>query len=208
VVDARLRRETNGRRNLDDVMSELYRRHESDGYAEGAFETVVKEMGGEALGPWLSELLRGTTDPDFDAALDWFGLDLDRHPDLSASEADGEPAPSGLGVTWEKEVEGLVIASVVHGGGGADAGLLPGDELLAISGERITHDILADRLLRLRIGETVNLLLSRRGRIIEAPLKLSVARSERYQIETREDLKSRYVRRLESWLGQELEMVD
>jgi predicted metalloprotease with PDZ domain len=204
VLDARLRDETNGRRSLDDVMREMYRRYSASGYPEGAFEAVVQELGGDDFGPWLSELLRATTDPDPDEALEWFGLELDRDPDRTASEAAGDPVSSGFGVTWEKNVEELVIASVLHGSTGAAAGLLPGDELLAIAGERITREKLDDRLLRLLPGETVDLLLTRRGRIIELPVELGTAIPKRYQIRSRENLNGRHVRRMESWLGQDL----
>jgi predicted metalloprotease with PDZ domain len=204
VVDARLRRETKGRYSLDHVLREMYRRYDGKGYAEGAFETIVTEMGGKEFAPWLSGLLRGTSDPDLDDALDWFGLELQRDPDRSANEEAGEPIRTGFGVTWDKKTTGLVIASVLHGGSGARSGLLPGDELLAIGGERVTKDKLTDRLLRLRPDETVNLLLVRRERIIELPVSVEAGIPERYLITSRENLKGRHVKRMESWLGQNL----
>ncbi len=54
-------------------------------------------------------------------------------------EPDDEPLRSDLGVLWEEDNPGLVVSVVLDGSGGSVAGLMPGDEILAIGDERLTQ---------------------------------------------------------------------
>ena len=107
-------------------------------------------------------------------------------------------------MNWDLGADRLVINSVVNGTVGAQAGLLPGDELLAINGERVLKSGFDRRMRQLEPGERVELLLARRGRIMTVSLLLAVSRPERYFIGLDEDASQRSLRRLERWLGQDL----
>lgn len=208
VLDTRLRSESGGELSLDDVLRVMYQRWARQPYPEDAFTEVLAELGGAAQHDWLEERLHSPTELDVDAALAWYGLELDRHPANSAARALGKELLSGFGATWEPERPSLVIATVLAGSSGSAAGLLPGDELLAISGERITQDTLDDRMLRLRPGEDVELLIARRGKIMSVPLRLTESIPATYEIGVVPDFGKRELRRLETWLGQPLELTD
>jgi len=207
VLDTRLRRDSNDRLSLDDVMRAMYQRWRGQPYPDDAFLDLVGELGGEGVRAWLEQLLGTPLALDIDEALAWYGLVLDRHPINNAAREAGKALLSGFGVTWEADKPSLVIATVIDGSSGAGAGLLPGDELLAISGERVTPQTIEDRMLRLRPGEQVELLLARRGRITRVSLPLEEARPATYEIRVQPDFGRRELRRLESWLGQPLELV-
>ena len=62
-------------------------------------------------------------------------------------------------------------------------------------------------MARLQPGMEVNLLIARRGRIIDLGLVLEEARPETFEIKFDPDFGDRKLRRLEVWLGQALEMT-
>ena len=206
VLDTRLRQTSRDRVSLDDVMRHMYRQWGEQAYPDGAFLEAVAELGGQQVQDWLRPRLDTPAELDIDQALDWYGLLLNRHPVNNAAREKGEPPMAGFGVTWRAGAPGLVIESVVSGTSGSAAGLLPEDELLAISGERITPETLDDRLLRLRPGEDVELLIARRGRIIELPLRLEESRPATYEILVQTGFGGRQLRRMEAWLGQSLKL--
>lgn len=205
VLDTRIRARSGGRNSLDDVMREMYARWGGRGYPDGAFRRAVEAIAGTETRAWLEPLISTPADPDIDAALDHFGLVLNRHPEQAAAAAAGIPVSAGFGVNWDRDSERLVIGAVVSGMAGARVGLLPGDELLAINGERVLKDNFDDRMQRLRPGEQVELLLSRQQQIKRLTLTLDVARPTRYEIMVQPDINRRHLRRLEDWLGQDLQ---
>jgi predicted metalloprotease with PDZ domain len=208
ALDTRLRRASRDEASLDDVMRAMYRRWGSEPYPDHAFADAVAGVGGEDMRAWLAPLLETAADPDVDEALAWYGLLVDRHPVNSAARLSNKPLESGFGVNWEKDVPGLVVANVLNGMSGSKAGLLPGDELLAINGERITRDNIDDRLLRLQPGMDVVLLITRRGQVREVGLTLEESRPPTYEIKVIPDFGNRELRRMESWLGQPLQLND
>ncbi len=78
VLDTYLRKTSRGKHDLDEVMRKMYSLYSSEPYSSDAFEKVVVEVGGDEAGELLRSLLTTTADPDVDAALDWYGLELNR----------------------------------------------------------------------------------------------------------------------------------
>jgi predicted metalloprotease with PDZ domain len=130
VTDTRIRRETRSRRSLDDVMREMYRRYGPGGpgrgsYPPSAFEGVVEELAGAEVRRFVEDLLRTTDDPDVDAALEWFGLSLDRSSGPGAGEEAESSQRAGLGVIWDDASDRLVAQHVILGHAAAEAGMVP-----------------------------------------------------------------------------------
>ena len=70
--------------------------------------------------------------------------------------------------------QGVYLPRVPAGSSAADAGILPGDILLAIDGQRITDThALKDILCRYHIGDVVDLTLYRDGKELTAHLTLT-----------------------------------
>jgi predicted metalloprotease with PDZ domain len=209
VTDTEIRRATGNRASLDTVMRAMYTRFgppsgSAEGYPPGAFEAEVERAAGARVRAFVEELLQSTDDPDVDAALAWFGLSLDRAPASAAAKVAGGGAPAGFGVVWSPGGERLVAEQVVLGHAGANAGILPGDELLAIDGFRVTPDTYAAYSQRLQPGQRVELTLVRHERLLMLPVDVQVAIPERYAIGTREKMRRAEQQRLEAWLGREL----
>jgi len=207
VADIEIRRQTGNRASLDTVMRELYAAFGPGvagrgGYPPGAFEDQVERAAGPAVRSFVESLLRMTDDPDVDSALEWLGLSLDRSP--AGSVAAGKSEPSGFGVVWGSVGERLLAEQVILGRAGAAAGILPGDELLAIGGFRVTAADYAARIQRLRPGQKVELTLVRHQQLLELTVEVEAAIPDRYAVVVRDKLRRTEQQRLEAWLGRPL----
>ena len=209
VLDTAIRQESRGRSSLDDALREMYRRYGASAsgpgsYPPGALAEIVAELSSPEVASMLDSLLTTPTDPDIDAALDWHGLVLVRAPDRQAAEAGGVPVPVDLGATFRQDTPQLLVESVLHGGAAADAGLLPGDELLAINGHRVTREDHEAYLKTFRPGETASLTVVRHQRLRTLEVVIQNAISNKYLITTKERVSGREEQRLERWLGRRL----
>ncbi len=203
VLDTYLRKTSNERHDLDEVMREMYSLYSNKPYSGEEFEKVITDIGGAGAGVLLRSLLNTTTEPDVDTALDWYGLELKRGP-LPAKEEEGEePLHSDLGVLWEEGIPEYVVSSVFDGSGGSVAGLMPGDEILAIGGERLAKNNLENLMTSFSPGEETTLLVSRRGKVVELDIKLDEAVPDQFEIVLKSDYKKRNIKRLRSLLGQD-----
>lgn len=209
VTDTAIRRETRNRASLDDVMREMYRRYGPEGegggaYPPGAFEQVVEDTAGAGVRSFVEDLLGTTEDPDVDAALDYHGLVLDREPPALFG-ADGDRAPGDLGISWVVRDSQLFAEQVVLGFAGAEVGVLPGDELLAIDGIRLTPANYEARLQRLQPGQAAEMTLSRHDRLLMLPITVQKAMPETYVIRPRPNIRRSEKEHLSAWLGRELQ---
>jgi len=159
LLDTEIRRRTSGARGLDDVMRLGWERFATDGYTDPQLRALASEVAGSDLGPWFARHVDQAEPIDLQPALDWWGLQV----------ADpGEPEP-WLGI----EQSGTRVSEAKKGGPGWEAGLNPGDELIAIDGWRV--DGSTDRLKGRGVGEEVTVTISRRDQLRELPLTLGAA---------------------------------
>ena len=205
VLDAYLRQESKGRHDLDEIMREMYALYAAKPYSSDDFKKVVADVGGAEAVQFLELLLETAIDPDVDAALDWFGLELVRDPVARQAELNGDPEESGFGVIWDEDKQDLVVKSVLAGSSGAVAGVMPGDELLAIGDERLTKDTLQSLMTAWQPGQKSTLLLARRGQIITLNIEFETATPERFDIVLQSGFGKRHLNRLQSLLGQNLQ---
>lgn len=203
VLDAMLRKETRGKRNLDDVMRKMYGLYAARGYSLDDFIQVVSGIGGSNSGEFARSLVNSTAELDMDSALDWYGLELVRGK-KPTGESENDKSNAGFGVIWEKDKPSLIVKSVRSGSSGEVAGLIPADEVLALGNERITPANRSKLMESFRPGEQTTLLVSRRGQILELELTLESAVPEKFEIRLKEAFKQSQVRRLQDLLGQKI----
>jgi len=209
VADMEIRRETKNKASLDTVMREMYSRYGQNGaglgsYPPGAFENMVESIAGPEVRKIVENMLKTTSDPDIDRALDWYGLQLHRKPPLS----EGEQAPAGIGVKWEYSGSTLLAEQVLRDHTGAAAGVLPGDELLAIDGFRVTAENYQSRFLKLSPDEQIELTLVRHGRLVNLRMMAGTEVPASYSITPKSGITSRQKKRMEAWLGRELKFLN
>ena len=75
MIDAEIRRATDGKKSLDDVMRLAFERYSgSKGYTPQEFRAIASEVAGANLAPWFHRALETTDELDYSEALRWFGL--------------------------------------------------------------------------------------------------------------------------------------
>ncbi len=75
LLDARIRRLTNGKKSFDDVMRLAYRRYSgATGFTADQFRAVTEEVAGTDLKEFFRRALASTDELDYAETLEWFGL--------------------------------------------------------------------------------------------------------------------------------------
>jgi predicted metalloprotease with PDZ domain len=163
ALDLSLRRRSDGKRSLDDVMRALWRRYGRDfdlrpaGLREDDFPDLVREATGLDLAPEIRRWAYGTEDPPLAELLGGFGVKLALRP--------AEACPT-LGIKTSVRAGDLQVATVYQGGPAHAAGLSAGDTLIALDDLRIDERTLKQLIGRRRAGQTVRLHAFRRDELM------------------------------------------
>ena len=169
---------TGGKKRLDDVMRHLYRATYSkgSGFTEKDFVEACETVSGRDIGDFYRKCIAGRGDLPFEKYLGLAGLGLENE------KGDGKGC---LRIFMSSENK-AVIATVLEGGPAAEAGLFPGDEIVAVNGIRTKAEDLKARIEELKPGQQASLLVSREGlmkdisvRAGEKPAKLTVKQKVR-----------------------------
>lgn len=168
LLDLTLRRATEGAKSLDDVLQILWNERV---LAEDAMEKAVAQVAD--VGDFFARYVDGTDDLPYAellrlANVDFISRPVDRTPSLGAKLK----SQDGL----------LVIDSVMRGGAGMDAGLLPGDEIVALDGTRTNNSAALESAMNGTRGrESAELLIARAS--VMKTLSLPLRSDPRVEIE-------------------------
>jgi len=195
-LDLLLRRETGGKKSLDDVMHLLWRDYGSKGVgvAEDGVEQAAYAVGGtparRALVAFFRQAVYGTDDLPLRGLLEPAGIDLEIEPG----------AAPALGARTGSAPEGVKLTQVLDGGGAQKAGLSAGDVVIAIDGLKVGTANLDKLLARKRKGAKVTVHAFRRDELIARSVTLGAAElSVTAAIDERGSAAARRVRL--AWLG-------
>ena len=197
ALDLEVRRRSGGDRSLDDALRLLWRRHGATGEPHPEdVRPLFEEATGLELGEFFARYITGTEDPPLGAELAHVGVELRALAD-PATIADGA-TPVWLGAT----MSGLRVTGVPDGSPAACAGLAVGDELCAIDRFRVTGEGDArTQLATRRPGDTVELAVFRRGRLVLLAATLEAAPPTRHELVARTDATPEARARYQAWLG-------
>lgn len=194
LLDARVRAATNGAKSLDDVMRLAFARYAGDkGFTPEQFRRTASEVAGVDLGPWFTRWLETTEELDYGPALEWFGLEF-RQPLVRLDP------PAWLGAKIKIDAGRLVVENVPRGTPALDAGLNPGDEIVAIDDFRVLPGQLDTRLDAYTPGQKVTLLVARRDELKRLPVTFGEEPPDRWTLTQRPDATAEQRARLAAWL--------
>ncbi len=195
LLDTEIRRKSEEKYSLDDVMRTALSRFRADGFTESEFRALTQEVTKLDLSEFFNRSLDSASELDFQPALDYFGLSL---------TPTGEAGRGALGTDLELREGRWYVKAVATNSPGWRAGMSPHDELIAVEGLRLGSDARANSLiedLSRRTGE-LNLTVARRGELKEitvlGPWLTTVATN--LQVEGND---RRYKQRRAAWLGRE-----
>jgi len=224
LLDAEIRRSSGGERSLDDAMRLAYSRYSGErGYTPEEFRACLSETAGRDLSAWLVRAIDTTEELDYEPALEWFGLrfhtpkgkgDRDQFEDGAGSAEDGtsagEPAPKDggedrppgwIGLIARDRGGRLVVSEVRRHTIAEEIGLNVDDEIIAVDRYRVPAGGWAARMKQYAPGDTVTLLVARRGELMRIPVTLGEKPEESWKLEVRPDATSEQRIRLARWLG-------
>ena len=88
LLDAKIQRSTEGKKNLGDVMRLAYTRYsKARGFTSEQFRKTAEEVAGADLKEWFRKALASTEELDYSEALDWFGLRFAKSDGQAAANA-------------------------------------------------------------------------------------------------------------------------
>ncbi|HRE84616.1 MAG TPA: PDZ domain-containing protein [Opitutaceae bacterium] len=205
LFDAEIQRVSQGRRTLDDVMHEAYRRHSSErGYRDEDFAALASEVAGADLSGWLKRVVETPRRFDYQPFLDWYGLEFEK-PTEPKPPADKNPDPvdpprGWLGVDAANREGRLVVTGVRSDTPAAQAGLSVDDEILAIEGYRVRADELARRLGAYAVGTKLSLLIARQDKVETIVATLGSEPKETWRLKVRANSTEEQKQRRSRWL--------
>jgi predicted metalloprotease with PDZ domain len=172
-LDLEIRRRTEGRRSLDDVMRGLYREclRRRQGFPEPEFRRACERAAGGSLRRFFADFVDGTGDIPWNRFLGVAGLRLEKEPRKPEEGEAPRKAKPWLGVAVQKGAV-LAISAVVEGSPADRAGLSVRDELVALDGARVLPDEWEKRLEECDPGDRLRLTVFRAGYLREFTVTL------------------------------------
>jgi predicted metalloprotease with PDZ domain len=192
LLDARIRKASNGSRSLDQVMQAAYAKFSGTrGFTPEEFRAVVEQAGGVSVKGFWESAVEGTGDLDYAELLDTFGL---RFRPATA------PTRPWLGMTTRNDAGRLLVSTVRRDSPGLTAGINVDDEILAIGEFRVRADRWDNRLEQYKPGDRVSLLVARREQLMRLDLILGTEPARQWRLEVSPDATDTQKARLAGWL--------
>jgi predicted metalloprotease with PDZ domain len=194
LLDARIRKATNGARSLDDAMRLAYERYSgAKGFTLEQFYQTMSEAAGADLRSWFARTAESVEELDYSEALEWFGLRF--------RPVDPRTARAWLGASTRSDGGRLVVSQVRRETPAHAAGLNVDDEILAIDDVRVRADGLTARLDQYRPGDKVSVLVARRDRLIRFDVTLGSEPGRAWRLEMSPSATDEQKKRLTAWIG-------
>jgi predicted metalloprotease with PDZ domain len=174
-LDAQLRSRSS---SLQHIVRLLWQQYLPTGTPDNALSEVLVQLGFDELAQLCEQWIHNTEPLPLADTLPLLGLEVSlrpmQHADDHGGEADSHPQHFIGALT--KPVNGLLqLTHVYHAGAAHHAGLMVGDQLVALDGYKITASSLAKLLQRYDVDSTAMLHFYRKDRLLHCPLTFSTA---------------------------------
>lgn len=173
VLDMEIRRRTENTQNLDEILRKLYRRYplSGGGFSSADMIALIEEETGLEWQAWFDAHIFGTEPMDVDGALAVLGLEMVMEPPKPDKEVPkpirNREAKPYLGLRVADAGGMARVSNVLTDGPAFDAGIIPGDEIVAINGVRVRAGDFDSRVDLLELGQDATITLLRRDELME-----------------------------------------
>lgn len=225
ALDMAIRARTENAASLDDVLRELYAAFplEGSGFTSDDLVQTIEGLTESDFVDWFATFVDGAEPVDYEAALATIGLDLyfDADDEDSDDSPDGGPDDRGeegpdsedheaqpdvtvpLRATIGINLSGKIVRSVLSSGPAYDAGIIAGDELIAIDDRRIESAADIDEVIEgLKLGDVVELSFFRHGVLHQIEIALGGEPAGEWKIRRVDEPTELQMTAYESWIGQ------
>lgn len=177
--------------SLAALCRELYQQYLPTGTADSSIFSVLESWQLTELAEALSVWINSASPLPLEAGLAKIGLNLTwRSPqhfdDLSGSTE--QPAVASLGCSLKYQPNGVFIQQLYRGSAGHQAGLMSGDQLLALAGYKITESSLPQLMRRLPLDSEQALVIFRKDRLLTLQLPIKAAASSVAMLAVTDDM--------------------
>jgi len=209
-LDLMLRRETDGKFSLDDIMQHLWREFglKGVGLGERQFPAIVQQVTGCDFSAFLDAAVAGTADLPLGELFAAVGVDFSLRAATSQDDKGGKPAPAGqskprgvLGVKTAGAEGGVRIVHAFEGGAAQAAGLSAGDIVVAAAGLRVTGSNIERIVAAHEIGVPLKIHAFRRDELMVFDATPLEALPDTCVVQVRANLTPEIQQQLDAWLG-------
>jgi predicted metalloprotease with PDZ domain len=203
-IDLKMRESTNGQKSLDDVMRRLWQdyREQGKGVEPDGIQQLVSEISGIDLGPFLDQLIYGTSDLPLSELFASVGIDVLQRAAKNAQDKGGKDVEGDLpgvdfGATLKDGEAGLAIQRMVEAGAAQSGGLSAGDQIIAVDGLRLNLEQFENKILRACPGDVWQVHAFRRDELYQFDIALRAAAETTLVLKTTD----RRQQARKAWLG-------
>jgi predicted metalloprotease with PDZ domain len=202
LMDMELRSRTRNRVSLDDLMREMYRRFplSGNGYATADMIALLEAISESQWSDFFARYIRGTDPFPLESALEVVGLQLSIQPERKNDPIMQSPY---AGLNLADRNAGAVVRSVLSDGPAYAAGVVAGDEIVAVNGRRVSPSEFDKWIGLLQPGDKVTLHIIRRDELRTVSFKLAGKPNGRWKLSREKDPADSQKAAYESWLRQE-----
>lgn len=209
MLDLILRRDTDGRVCLDDLMRKLWQEYGEPliGVPEDGLENLLREISDIDFSDFFQRYLYGTEELPVADLLADFGIKFQLRAAENADDTGGLPAKgalprTSLGVRCKVVKDGLKIIQVIAGQPAYEAGLAANDILVAIDGLRASLKTLDKQLATYNPGQQIPVHVFRRDELFEFSVTLQAPPEDTCVFSLISPVEEHVIRRRQQWLGQ------
>ncbi|MDH5784400.1 MAG: PDZ domain-containing protein [Chromatiales bacterium] len=178
-LDLTIRKMSNNRKSLDDVMRALWQHHGKPliGVSSEGLEQFISEVSGVELKPFFDLALRSTDDLPVAELLCGFNVTYHTRPadgadDKGGKAGNGKRPPHYTGLRLAAESGSAKVTAVLNGSPAHLAGISAGDVIIAVDWLKSDQGKISKHLARFAIGDSVVLHGFRRDELKEWTLVL------------------------------------
>lgn len=206
ALDLLIRRETQQRASLDDIMRSLWQQYGKSG--KGVLPETILELTQQLIGANATEFftmyLNGTTDLPLWSLFATVGLDHFMRPATNDDEMGGKEAdskdylPFTLGARFASDSAGLRVLTAYDNGSLQRAGLSAGDVIVAMNSLKVSKDNWRNVLASNRAGDVIRVHAFRRDELMEVMMTLEPTMADTCYLKWQPDAELKR----KNWIGQ------
>ena len=202
LMDMELRSRTRNRVSLDDVMREMYRRFPltGTGYTTADLIALLETMSESQWSDFFARYIRGTEPYPFESALEVVGLELSIQAEKKGDSIVQTPY---AGLNLAERNGGAVVWLVLSDGPAYEAGVVVGDEIVAVNDRRVSASQFDEWIALLLPGDRVTLHIIRHDQLRTISFNLAGKPNGRWTLSRTKDPTDSQKVAYQSWMGQE-----